>query len=378
MRFTVTRQNLHQGLASVSASIPTKTTLPVLSNILFETTEGGVWMSGTDLDVSIRVRVPAEVQEPGSLTAPGKKLQEITRELPDQPVEITTRSDQIELSCGRARFKLNGLPADEFPSLPGVTFESGIAVPGADLQKLIHHTSFAVSTEESRPILNGVLWELRDGSMRMVATNGHRLARMGLETGPSEAPGTTFIVPPSALQQVQRLFKDVEQIQVSWDEGEGGTRKNHLGFRSNGVEVYTRLIEGTYPNYEQVIPKDNDKIAVVDKRSLESAVRRMAVVASDQTHRIRVTLEQDRMHLNVLTPDLGEGHDELELSYGGEPLEIGFNATYLLEVLRYMPSDEVRMTFKAPERAATLEPSVPEGDDPLDYLCLVMPLRLLD
>jgi DNA polymerase-3 subunit beta len=378
MRFTVTRQNLHQGLASVSASIPTKTTLPVLSNILFETTEGGVWMSGTDLDVSIRVRVPAEVQEPGSLTAPGKKLQEITRELPDQPVEITTRSDQIELSCGRARFKLNGLPADEFPALPGITFESGVAVPGADLQKLIHHTSFAVSTEESRPILNGVLWELRDGSMRMVATNGHRLARMGLETGVSDAPGTSFIVPPSALQQVQRLFKDVDEIQVSWDEGEGGARKNHLGFRANGVEVYTRLIEGTYPNYEQVIPKDNDKIAVVEKRSLESAVRRMAVVASDQTHRIRVTLDQDRMHLNVLTPDLGEGHDELELSYGGETLEIGFNATYLLEVLRYMPSDEVRMTFKAPERAATLEPSVAEGDAPLDYLCLVMPLRLLD
>jgi DNA polymerase-3 subunit beta len=378
MRFTVTRQNLHQGLASVSASIPTKTTLPVLSNILFETTEDGVWMSGTDLDVSIRVRVPAEVQEPGSLTAPGKKLQEITRELPDQPVEISTRSDQIELSCGRARFKLNGLPADEFPSLPGVTFESGIAVPGSDLQKLIHHTSFAVSTEESRPILNGVLWELRGGSMRMVATNGHRLARMGLATGPTDLPGTSFIVPPAALQQVQRLFKDVEEIQVSWDEGEGGSRKNHLGFRSKGVEVYTRLIEGTYPNYEQVIPKDNDKIAVVEKRALESAVRRMAVVASDQTHRIRVTLEQDRMHLNVLTPDLGEGHDELELSYGGEAMEIGFNATYLLEVLRYMPSDEVRMTFKAPERAATLEPSVPEGDDPLDYLCLVMPLRLLD
>jgi DNA polymerase-3 subunit beta len=378
MQFTVTRQNLHQGLAAVSASIPTKTTLPVLSNILLETDEDGIWMSGTDLDVSIRVKVPADVKEAGSLTAPGKKLQEITRELPDQPVEISTRSDQIELSCGHARFKLNGLPADEFPSLPAVDFGTGMGVTGKDLQSLIHHTSFAVSTEESRPILNGVLWELRDGLMRMVATNGHRLARMALPTEPAEATATSFIVPPAALQQVQRLFKDVDQIHVAWDAGEGGAKKNHLGFRSDGVEVYTRLIEGTYPNYEQVIPKDNDKVAVVDKRALESAVRRMAVVASDQTHRIRLTLEENRLHLNVLTPDLGEGHDELELSYGGEPLEIGFNATYLLEVLRYMPSDEVRMSFKAPERAATLEPSVAEGDDPLDYLCLVMPLRLLD
>ncbi|MBT8336182.1 MAG: DNA polymerase III subunit beta, partial [Gemmatimonadetes bacterium] len=177
MKFTITRQNLHNGLAAVSASIPSKTTLPVLSNILLETEEDGVWMSGTDLDVSVRVKVPAEITEGGSLTAPGKKLQEITRELPDQPVEISTRSDQIQLSCGHSRFKLNGLPADEFPSLPSVDFDAAVQVAGDDLQSLIQHTASAVSTEESRPILNGVLWELREGSMRMVATNGHRLAR---------------------------------------------------------------------------------------------------------------------------------------------------------------------------------------------------------
>ncbi len=376
MKFTITRQNLHNGLAAVSASIPSKTTLPVLSNILFETEEDGVWMSGTDLDVSVRVKVPAEIHEAGSLTAPGKKLQEITRELPSQPVEISTRSDQIALRCGASHFKLNGLPADEFPSLPAVDFDSAVSVGGDDLQSLIQHTSFAVSTEESRPILNGVLWELREGSMRMVATNGHRLARMGVPTGPGSITSTDFIVPPAALSQVQRLLKDADEIQVAWDHGaDGGARKNHLGFRAGPTEVYTRLIEGTYPNYEQVIPKDNDKEATVDKKTLESAVRRMAVVASDQTHRIRLRFEQDRVHLNVLTPDLGEGHDELELSYGGEEMEIGFNANYLLEVLRYMPSSDVKLSFKAPERAATIEPV---GDDAMDYLCLVMPLRLLD
>ena len=150
---------------------------------------------------------------------------------------------------------------------------------------------------------------------------------------------------------------------------------NHLGFKAASTEVYTRLIEGTYPNYDQVIPKDNDKIATIDKKALESAVRRMAVVASDQTHRIRLKFEPNRVHLNVLTPDLGEGHDELEVGYDGEELEIGFNAHYLLEVLRYMPTDEVKVAFKAPERAATLEPV---GDDSSEYLCLVMPLRLLD
>ncbi len=370
MNFQITRQNLHSGLAAVSASIPSKTTLPVLSNILFEAREDGIWMSGTDLDVAVRVKVPADVKEAGSLTAPGKKLQEITRELPDQPVEITTRGDQIELKCGRSHFKLNGLPAEEFPSLPEIDFAEAWEIRGKELHGLIHHTSFAVSTEESRPILNGVLWELRDGEMTMVATNGHRLARMSIPAGPSEATSADFIVPPAALQQVQRLFKDEDALRVA-------RSGNHLGFRAESTEVFTRLIEGTYPNYEQVIPKDNDRIAVVEKKALESAVRRMAVVASDQTHRIRMTFEQDRVHLNVLTPDLGEGHDELELAYDGEELEIGFNANYLLEVLRYMPTEEVKLAFKAPERAATLEP-VPADGETLDYLCLVMPLRLLD
>lgn len=370
MNFIITRQNLHNGLAAVSASIPSKTTLPVLSNILFEAREDGVWMSGTDLDVAVRVKVPADVKEAGSLTAPGKKLQEITRELPDQPVEVTTRGDQIELKCGRSQFKFNGLPAEEFPTLAQIHFEDGWTVQGKDLYSLIHHTAFAVSTEESRPILNGVLWELRDGGMRMVATNGHRLARMGIPAAASGKVSADFIVPPAALQHVQRLLKSDEEVQVA-------RNGNHLGFRSGPTEVYTRLIEGTYPNYEQVIPRDNDKAATLEKKSFESAVRRMAVVASDQTHRIRLRFEPGRVHLNVLTPDLGEGHDEVEIGYDGAELEIGFNANYLLEVLRYMPTEEVRLAFKAPERAATVEP-VGEGEESMDYLCLVMPLRLLD
>ena len=371
MKFTITRQNLHQGLTAVSASIPSKTTLPILSNILLEAKDDAVRISGTDLDVGVRVRAPAEVKESGALTAPGRKLHEIARELPDQPVEVSTRGDQVELRCGRSHFKLNGLPPGDFPSLPEVSFEGGWTASGKDLLSLIRHTAFAVSTEESRPVLNGVLWELRDGEMRMVATNGHRLAKMTIPAGPSVQTTAQLIVPPAALQQVQRLFAEGETVKIA----RGG---NHLGFGSEGTEVYTRLIEGTYPNYEQVIPKDNDRFAVVDRRGLESAIRRVAAVASDQTHRIRLKFEDGRVELNVLTPDLGEAHDEVEVSYSGEPLAIGFNANYLLEVLRYVGTDEVRMGFKAPERAATVEPVVGEEETPPDYLCLVMPLRLVD
>ena len=238
-----------------------------------------------------------------------------------------------------------------------------------DLQKLISHVSFAASTEESRPILNGVLWELRPDRMRMVATNGHRLARMDVPLTGAATTSADLIVPPKALEQIRRLFKAEEQIEIARSE-------NHLGFRSDTTQIFTRLIEGPYPNYEQVIPRENDKVVTADRSAITSAIRRMSTVASDQTHRIRMAFAPGACKLSVQTPDLGEAQEELAVTYDGDPLEIGFNATYLLEILKFMPTDEVRMTFKAPERAATCEPV--GWDDPASYLTLVMPLRLVD
>ena len=367
MRLTITRQNLQRGLTAVSASIPSKTTLPVLSNVLLESQDDSVWITGTDLDVSIRARVPADVAEAGAITAPGRKLLELTRELPEQPAELRARGHQLEIGCGHSRFKLNGLPSEEFPNLPAMEFDEGWTVAEASLRRLIRGTAFAVSNEESRPILNGVYWELADMRMTMVGTNGHRLARMRVGAAVAHGSSGNFIVPPAALAHVERLFDGDGELAV----GRGG---NHLGFRSANQEVYTRLIEGTYPNYEQVIPKDNDKVTLVDKDALEASVRRMAVLASDQTHRIKLSFESERVHMDVMTPDLGEAHDELELEYEGEPLRIAFNANYLLEVLRNMPDGDVKLAFRTAERAVTVEPA----DAELEYLCLVMPLRLVD
>jgi DNA polymerase III subunit beta len=370
MKLKITRDNLQQGLAAVGASIPTRTTLPVLSNILIEVGKDSVAMSGTDLDIAVSVTVPAEVDEAGSLTVPAKKLQELARELPEHPVRLVTKGDRLELTCGRATFRLNGMPRDEFPTFPSVDFSKSWKVQGRILQELIRQVSFAVSTEESRPILNGVLWQLAEAEMRMVATNGHRLARMRVPSTSADAPKADLIVPPKALSQVERLFSGDDEIEVARSE-------NHIGFRKDGTQVYTRLIEGPYPNYEQVIPKDNDKVAIADRNQLVQVLRRMAVVASDQTHRVRLSFTTNAVRFAVETPDLGEAHEDLEVEYAGEPMDIGFNASYLLEVLRYMPTDEVRMTFRAPERAATIEPG-PTADGQVDYLCLVMPLRLLD
>jgi DNA polymerase-3 subunit beta len=370
MRFTISREKLQEGLTAVTATIPAKTTLPVLANILVETTEKGIRLSGTDLDIAVSTEVAADVEASGAITIPAKKLSEIARELPPSPVKMAAAGEQrVTLDCGRSHFKILGLPKDEFPSFPAVRFNESWRIRSGELQKLISHTSFAVSTEESRPILNGVLWELRPEMMRMVATNGHRLAKMELPIKTASAPSSDLIVPPKALEQVRRLFPEDEELEVARGE-------NHLGFRSPFTSVFTRLIEGPYPPYDQVIPRDNNRIAVADRAALTSALRRMSVIASDQTHRIRMSFNAALVRFSVQTPDLGEATDELPIRFDGDPLDIGFNANYLLEILRYIPTEEVKLTFKAPERAATLEP---EGwSDPASYLCLVMPLRLLD
>ena len=371
MKLTITREQLQEGLVAVAASVPAKTTLPILSNILLEATKDGIRLSGTDLDISVSTTVSASVDQEGAITLPARKLVEIVRELPSAAIRLTASGEQrVTIECGRSKFKLLGLPREEFPAFPSVKFDGGWRTSSKELQKLISHVAFAASTEESRPILNGVLWELRPERMRMVATNGHRLARMDVPT--SEASGASqadLIVPPKALEQIRRLFDTDEIVEIARSE-------NHLGFRTSATQIFTRLIEGPYPNYEQVIPRENDKVATADKAALTAALRRMSIVASDQTHRIRMAFANGSCKLSVQTPDLGEAQEELNVSYEGDPLEIGFNAAYLLEILKFIPTDEVRMTFKAPERAATCEPV--GWDDPASYLALVMPLRLVD
>jgi DNA polymerase-3 subunit beta len=367
MKVTITRENFQRGLSAVAATIPTRTTLPVLSNILVETLEDRLRVRGTDLDISVSVQTPAEVDRPGAITVPAKKVAEIARELPDAPVELQSEGGRVSLVCGKAKFKLNSLPSDEYPSFPDVPFDEGWTLKSGELQRLSAHTSFAVSSEETRPVLNGVLWQIRGKDMTMVATNGHRLAKMTVVLEAAASDEQDLIVPPKALQQVEKLFDGEDQLQIARSE-------SHLGFRTDRIEVYTRLIEGPYPNYDQVLPKDNDKECVANRSELTAAIRRVAIVASDQTHRVRLSFAPEKLSLGVQTPDLGEAEDELPVEFNGTPIEIGFNANYLLEVLRYMSTDDVKVSLSAPERPATLEPVGGEGD----YICLVMPLRLME
>jgi DNA polymerase-3 subunit beta len=367
MKVKITRENFQKGLSAVAATIPTRTTLPVLSNILVETVKDGLRVRGTDLDISVSVQTPAEVDREGAITVPAKKVADIARELPDAPVELSSEGGRVALACGKAKFRLNSLPSEEYPSFPEVAFGKGWVMRSGELQRLSAHTSFAVSNEETRPVLNGVLWQLRGGEMLMVATNGHRLAKMGIKLE-TKSGDEDLIVPPKALQQVEKLFGADDELQIARSE-------SHLGFSTERTEVYTRLIEGPYPNYDQVLPKDSDKECVADRAELTAAIRRMAIVASDQTHRVRMSFAPEKISLAVQTPDLGEAEDELAAEYTGSPLDIGFNAQYVLEVLRYIETDEVRIKLSAPERPAMFQPV---GSDDEDYTCLVMPLRLME
>ena len=375
MRFSITREALQNGLGATAAAVPTRAALPVLSNILVQAQDDSVRLSGTDMSIFVSLSVPAEVSEPGVVALPARQLLEISRVLDDAPVKfaaadgnLDAAGSRVDIECGRSKFRLYGQAPDEFPDFPEIDFSSGWEVSAGELQTLIERTSFAVSTEDSRPILNGILWQLRGAETVMVATNGHRLAKISRELDGTGSPAETdLIIPPKALNQVQKLYPAETVLQVARSE-------NHLAFRSEDREVFTSLIEGPYPNYEQVIPKDNDKTATVNRAALETAVRRVAVMADDSTRRVRLSFKAGDLGFKVQTPDLGEAEDAVSLDYEGEDIDIGFNATYLLEVLRHMPDEDVRMTFKAPERAATFSPATGEPD----YLCLVMPLRILD
>ena len=367
MKFTISQDEFLRALAASSGVVPTRTTLPILSEILIETDETGIALSATDLDLSVRIHAKASVKDAGSVTLPARRLNELTRELPPSPVHVESTGEKVNVECEKTKFRFFGHPKADFPTFPVISFDDPLEISHDLFQKLVQHTSYAASTEDTRPILNGVLWEVHEGDTRMVATNGHRLASFIARRATSGAPKPDVIVPPKALAYAARVFEGQETLEVAFAE-------NQLAVRAGGNSLYTRLIEGPYPNYQQVIPRDNDKTAIVDRDALTRALRRMAVVASDQTHRVKLSFRESELSLFVSTPDVGEASEKLSLDYQGEPLEIGFNAAYLLEVLKYLDRDQVRLTFKSPERAALITPAdAPEGEA---YLALVMPLRL--
>lgn len=372
MEFVTEKADLSRTLDLVLHIVPPKTTIPVLSNLLLEVKKDGITVVSTDLDTSIKTTVPGEVRAEGVITVPARRLGEIVRLMPDDKIRFYLEDDtKIHIECGDTKYGIMGIAEEEFPKIPSIQSKEKIALPSGTLRRMITKTAFAVSKDETRPALNGIFWRVEPHRMEMVCTDGYRLAKIE-KNGKFPVKGRKdFLVAPKALAQMVHLFgeSDEEDVDITVDN-------NYLVFSFGGTVIYSRLLEGPFPRYEQVIPKDNKKIAVVDRGKAMTACRRVAILSDTLTHQVQVSFDKDSILLRSNTPDLGEATDHVEAEYGHDKMDIGYNASYLTDILKNIDGESVKFCLDTPIKAALLEPVEQEKDE--NYFCLLMPLRLAE
>jgi DNA polymerase-3 subunit beta len=353
----------------VTGVVPTTSSIPVLSNLLIETQDDKIKISATDLDISVISLLDAEVSKQGAITVAAKRFHEIVRELPGEEVDLEVEGNRITIRCSRANFKMMGMEKDQFPKIADLEKQERITISSESLEKMIKRSIYSVAKDDTRPVLSGVLWELSSKEMGMVGTDGHRLARMGLKGDFGIKEDIGVIIPPKALHQVQRLITGGEEIGIAID-------KAFVGFFVGDTIVYTRRIEGTFPNYKQVIPKNNENILLIDRSDLMHAAKRVSLLADSKTHKIKMHLSKDAVKLTASTPDLGEAEEEVPATYTGEDMVIGYNASYVLDVLKTTESDEMKFELGTSVGASILKPATEPEEE--SYVSLVMPLRLAE
>ncbi len=374
MKLTIAKSDLQRGLARIQSVVERRSTMPILANVLLtaEKQKGGstLELAATDLEVGIRSVHEAEVSKPGSITIGAKKLFEIVRELPDERVLLQASSEGfLDLQCARARFHLAGTAGEEYPALATVSPERAMRFPAVLLSQMIERTLYAASVDETRYNLNGVFVEhLSDvGKIRMVATDGHRLACCDRSLGAEiSGLGKGVIIPRKALSELKKLVDE-----DGADEIELGFEGNSCLARSAGVTLVMRLIEGEFPNYRQVIPRDPARRVILAAEPLSHAIRRVALLSAEHSRAIKVELQPGTLVLSSSNPDLGEAREETELDYAGDAIAIAFNARYLLDATAASGAKELEFAFQDALSPAQLVPT----DDP-DTLAVVMPMRL--
>lgn len=367
MKFSLVQSELYRSLQLVAGVVPGKTTAHHLTSVLLEATaDGQLSFTGTDLDTFLVTRMHANVEEPGRAAVPARRFLEIVKELPSDIVEIGTFASGLSISCAKGRFRLVGPDAQEFPKVPELSEEKIFAVSADTLDRLIRQTIYAVSTDFTRPEQTAVYVHVIDGTLRFVATNGHRLA-MASHRG--DYPSwQDILVPPKALAVLQRLLPEAQES-VSMTAS-----KKYCLFNLGANRLFTRLLDGPFPPYDQAIPSNCDKTARLDRDAIISAFRRIAVFSETATKMVKLTLREGTLSLSSQTHDVGQAEEPVPAEYSGPELSIGFNAAYILDLLRTMDSEQVDIAFRTPTTAGVFTPRVPDGKP--DLLCLVMPLRL--
>ena len=376
MKFSTPKNKIFSAVQNVLNVVPTRTTLPILSNMLVEVTDSKLKLAATDLDISMITTIPISATKKGSITIPARTFAEILRELPESEIEIEVTENRMELKVEHGNYRLSGIPSDEFPKLPTANLAKQIKIPGGELAKMIQKTVVAVSTDETRPALNGVLWQTSGKSMQMVATDGHRLAKISQKNNKLKGLHDDIIIPPKALNLLVKLLADSAK---GGEEKEIGVifGENNIIFNLDDSIIASRIIEGPYPNFEQVIPKDNDKKLIVNKDLLTSTIRRVSILANTVTHQIKFSFKKDTLELSSANFDLGgEAKESLVCDYTAEPMDIGYNASYVMDVLKQIDGDEVIFELGTPVSAVMIYSS--EKKEGQDCLYLLMPLRLAE
>jgi len=338
---------------------------------LFELEEGKLSLKVTDLDVSMTTTLEVDTQKVGSIAVPAKIFYEIVRELPDFDLEISSFENRLEIKCGSGVYKMSGLPPDDFPKLPDVHVGRQIKMSGEVLNRAIKKVLFAVSRDETRPSLNGVFWHSKDEGLSLVATDGHRLAKVSRNDLKIGGYSKDIIVPPKVLDNLVKLMGE--------EPGEVGViiNESSIVFVLENEILTSRLLEGPYPNYDQVVPKDNKKLLTVDKDLLTAALKRVAILSNSLTHQVKFSLKAEELELSATNFDFGgEAREKMAVSYKAEDLEIGYNANYVLDILKQIDGDEAIFELNTSTTAAIVKSSKPEEHE--EHFFLVMPLRLLD
>lgn len=369
MKFTVASNELQKVLTKISGVVPSKSTLPILENILFSLKKNELRVAATDLEVSISATIDVKGSEDGAITVPAKRLMETIRSLPDVQIVLTadTSANRVKLITENGEYTLMGESSEEFPSVPQFKGEREIGIDMNVLKRMITKTVFAASADELRPSMTGMLFQSNAEEIRCVATDGHRLVRFTTKGLKQVSAGTDIVIPSKALSL---LTKSAEENRITMT-----TNATHVQFQSGRTSLTSRLIEEKYPNYESVIPLDNEKTLTVDREPLVAAVRRVGLYSSSTTHQIRFSLKKDEMRVAAEDIDFGgEAKEKLRCRYSADEMEIGFNANYVIDMLTHLDSDEVTFRLSSPVRAAVMSPGTQkEGED---ILMLVMPVRL--
>ncbi len=371
MKLKIKKDEILKGLQRIQGVVDKKNTMPILSNMLLVADGTGIEIIATDLEIGLRGRYAADVEKPGAVTVSAKKMFEIVRELPEEDIQISVEEGNwVKIMSGHSQFKLVGLPKDEYPSMPDVAEEGMIAMDGETLRDMIKKTLYATGENDARYVLNGLYVHLSPAkgglNVRMVGTDGHRLSMID-RIVEAEHKEESVIVPKKAMIELRRLLEE-----DSSQEGfQIGFSKNHALFKRDGLVMVSKLIDGNYPNYQQVLPTQNTKKVAVSKDIFTHAVKRVSILSKEKTNAVKLQLEKNTLMLSTNNPEVGEASEELSIDYKGESISIGFNSRYLMDVLMAMDRDTITL-----ELHDSLSPCLVKevGNDA--YKCVVMPMRV--